>query len=257
MTIRRCQWFVLAFAVAMFPVLLGPAVARDEPRRAGASDKGSREKAEKNALIIQQLTLAHDLAEQGRKAKSPLALLSAADIYRKISDNPTPVKDEPKVEVEKGIEEKKPEEVEKPLTPAEESDLLLADAKKMIKNLLKAKDITAEEAQALRTLADAIGAKGSRGAVGGPQERSGFLHPGHTHLYNIKFNGLTNEYARVFGNGRTMLRLTVHNPGGVLRGIDTGMNPGGNWVSERGGNVFTIRITNLGSTGTGYRLVTN
>jgi hypothetical protein len=239
------------------------AVSGEEEKRVlTRAEQEAKARGEANARVIRQLTLANDLAEEGRKIKSPLCLISAAEVLRKITDEPRTVKAEPRVEGAKppaGSDEK----AEEPLSAWEQSDLLLADARSMADRQARDGTLTRAEADAVKTLARQVeGPKRrpitTRAARGGPQQRTGFLAPRTTHAYRIEFDGLTTEYVRVFGNGKTTLQLSVTNSRGVLRGVDSGANPGGTWVpGGPGGDVYTIRITNTGEVGTPYRMITN
>jgi hypothetical protein len=229
---------------------------------AGAADSPKEDKAnaEASAATVQQLALAHELAKQGRRAKSPLALLTAAQILRSLKMAPQTVDDKPQVEGDTGSAATRNEaEIEKPLSPMEESQLLLQDARTLAGRQLKDHTLSRDQLDAIETLARQVESTkiSFRGARGGPQQRCGFLHPGQTNVYRIDFNGLTPEYVRVFGNGRTMLSIAVLTPGGALRGEETAYHPGGTWYSRPGGNTFTIRIRNVGNQGTSYRLITN
>ncbi len=248
---------VLGLMAALAPAVVGEEEARRVLTRA---EKEAQARSEANAQVIVQLTLANDLAEQGRKSKSPLALIAAAEILRKLKDEPRTVKDEPRVEGTKSPAGQ--EKAEEPFSAADQSVLLLADARTMADKLVREGAMTRQEGAAVQTLARQVeGIKiqpGSRGARGGPQQRIGFLAPRATVAYRIDFDGLGTEYVRVFSNGRTTLRLSVTNSRGVLRSADSGANPGGTWVpSGPGGEVYTIRITNTGSAGTSYRMITN
>jgi hypothetical protein len=242
--------------LALLAVVLAP--ARAEDRKLTRAEQEAKARAEDNAQVVVQLGLAHDLAEQGRRMKSPLALVAAAQLLRTIKTLPLPVKDRAKVEYEPGATPAKEEEAEAPLSPAEEAELLLQDARVLADRQAKAHALTQQEHAAIETLIKQVkNAAQTRGARGGPQQRTGWLGPGQTHAWAIDFNGLTPEYVRVFGNGRTLLRLTVRNNRDVLKGEETAYNPGGTWYSGPGGGVFTVRVTNVGNVGTSYRMISN
>jgi hypothetical protein len=257
---RFLPGLVLLAGVGLLAVTASPvAFGRDEKKLTRA-EKEAKERAETNAQVVLQLALAHDLAEQGRKTKSPLALVTAAQLLRSIAIVPQKIDDKPKVEYEKGAEPGKDEEPEPALSPSEEAAILLREARSLAKKQADASGTATdrEAAKAIEALAKQVeNTKSTRAARGGPQERTGFLHPGQTHAYSIDFNGLTPEYVRVFGNGQTILRLAVRNSRGVLRGEEASYNPGGTWYSGPGGDVFILRITNMGNRGTSYRMITN
>jgi hypothetical protein len=228
--------------------------ALPSPAAEGREDAKSRDRAD----AVLSLALAHDLEVQGRKAKSPLALITAAEIIHKIKLPMEDLNVEPKVEVKEGrpvAEEKAPP----PPTLREQEQLLLADARSLIDKLVKGNELNKAEADALRTMAARVEKmKVERGAVGGPKQRNGVLRPGYTHAYRLDFEGKVTAYVRIFGNEKTSLQVTVTDETGKVCGVDAGYNPGGTWVPELAGiHAFTIRVTNSGTAGTPYRLVTN
>jgi hypothetical protein len=263
MKYRRClSGLALLAGVCLLAVTASPAVFGRDDKKLTRAEEEAKKKAETNAQVVLQLALAHDLAEQGRKTKSPLALVTAAQLLRTIAIAPLTVKDKPKVEYEKGAEPGKDEEPEPALSLEEEVAMLLKEARSVAKKQADASGTPGdrEAAKAIDTLArqvENLPLKKTRSAKGGPQERTGFLHPGQSHSYAIDFNGLTPEYVRAFGNGQTILRISVLNSRGVLRGEEASYNPGGSWYSGPGGGVFTIRISNMGNRGTSYRMITN
>jgi hypothetical protein len=254
-TRRRLAGLVLLAGCGLLTALAPSAASGEE--KLTRKEKEARDRAEANGQVIVQLTMANDLFEEGYRTSSPLALVAAAEILRKLKDDPRPVKAEPTVEGPRpapGTEEKPAE-----FNPKDQSVVYLAEAASMTKRMVRAREMTEEEAAAVQTLARQVGnIPIKRGARGGPQQRSGFLAPGATHLYRIDFDGLGTEYVRVFGSGKTILKVSITNSRGVLRGVDTGTNPGGTWSPDGPGNeVYTIRIANIGNAGTTYRLMTN
>jgi len=256
MKYRRClPGLALLAGFCLLAVGVSPKASRGDDRKVTRAEQEARARAETNAGVVLQLSLAHDLAEQGRRTKSPLALVTAAQLLRTLKSLPETVKDKPKVEGDAGA--KAPED-EILLSPREESDLLLKDARSLAEKQVKDGALTEKEAAAIETLARQVEkSAATRGARGGPQQRTGFVHPGQTHVYTIDFNGLTPEYVRVFGNGKALLRVQVRNRRGVLSGEETAYNPGGTWYSGPGGGVYSIHITNVGEAGTSYRMITN
>jgi hypothetical protein len=249
MSIRRCL-ALLGLLGACLPAALA-AAGKEESTK---SDPKAKDRAE----AVLYLTLAHDLEEQGRRAQSPLALITAAEILHKIKVRLENLPEEPKVEVKEGkpvVEEK----LDPPPTIQEQEALLLADARSLIDRLARKGDLSKTDADALRTMANRVEKmKGDRGAVGGPKQRNGVLNAGYTHAFRLLFQGQVTAYVRVFGNEKTTLQVTVTDEEGKVCGVDSGYNPGGTWVpplaAER---PFTIRVTNTGSEKVAYRLVTN
>ncbi len=244
MQFRRCLP-----VLGLLAAVLSPAAGADRKEDARAKDR---------ADAVLSLALAHDLEGQGRKSKSPLALIAAAEILHKIKLPPEDLNVEPKVEVKEGkpVPEGK---VPPPPSLKEQEQLLLADARSLIDRLVRTNEVRTAEAEALRTMAARVEKmKVERGAVGGPKQRNGFLRPGYTHAYRLDFEGEVTALVRVFGNEKTSLQVTVTDETGKVCGVDAGYNPGGTWLPELAGvHAFTIRVTNSGTTGTPYRLVTN
>jgi hypothetical protein len=259
---RRLSGVALLACGCLVAALAGPAASQDAAREKPltAAEREAKARSEANAEVVAQITLAHDLADQGRKARSPLALVSAAEILRKLKEKPAAARDKPVVEVKDGgPAPKEDDKGEEALDPEAESVVLLQDARDLADRLVKDGTLTRAEAAAVKTLADKVARikVGYRGASGGPQQRSGFLNPGVTHTYRINFNGLSPEYVRVFGTDKTVLQVSIHNSRGVLRGIDTGHNPGGTFYGSDGPDLYTIRISNIGNASSPYRMITN
>jgi hypothetical protein len=229
----------------------------------GSSEEPKTEadkKAKARGDVVAQLALAHELMTRGQKAKSPLDLLTAAEILRQLNKTTKIIeaKDKPEVEGKGGVAEEVP-----PLTLEQESELLLKEARDLAARQARDNKISAAGAAAIDALAREVerikpSDEGKRAAVDGPQRRNGFLHPGQSHTYRIDFGG--GAIARVFvsSEGRSPLRVTVRNTDNAVRGEDEGWNPSASWWPERrGGGVFIIRVQNVGDFGTSYRLVTN
>jgi hypothetical protein len=242
--------------LALVGGLLGAAVASravsDEPRAKTEKEKDADHRGEAAA----QLALAQTLAAHGRRTHSPLELVTAAEILRHLGAPVQELKIEPKVEGKAG---EGPAKAEPLMSPTEEADILLADAKSMAVKQAKEGKLSEAGAAAIEALArDVQKIEKTRGAFGGPKRRSGFLYPGQTHTFNIDFDGWSMGRVFVNSEGRSPLRVTVTNLDGFMRGEDGGWNPSVAWMPPRQrGGVFVIRVQNIGDYGTPYRLVTN
>jgi hypothetical protein len=235
-------------------VLATPAASRQAP----ASDSQKEAAARACTEAVEQIGLAHDLAAQARRNRSPLGLVAAAKILRDVEVPVGPLKVEPKVEVKEG--EPMPEEkVAPPLSPREESDVLLADAGDLAARQARDGTLSRAEADAVMTLIRQVEASEQRrGATGGPRQKAGYLNPGHTHSYRIGFDGWDYALVRVFSEGRSPVEVTVISPDGQVRGADAGRSPSARWLPARKvGGEFILRVTNVGEFGTPYRLITN
>jgi hypothetical protein len=221
-------------------------------KAAGETPKEKEAAEASNAAA--QIALAQDLADRGRKAHSPLALLTAAEILGKIDVPIKELKDKPEVSGKAGADGEAPALLDR----VDEAKLLVEDAKSMANRLVKDGAMTPEAAAAVKALAKDVVIKESRAAIGGVKRKNGWLAPGQSHTYRIDFDGWSMARVFAFSEGRSPLQLTVTNTNERVRGEDTGWNPSASWMpGERSGGVFIIRVTNVGDHGTPYRLVTN
>jgi hypothetical protein len=234
---------------ALTAILSAPVVG-EEPKGDADKQKAAKEASE----AVAHLALVQDLTARGRKEKSPLALLAAAEVLGKIEVPFQELKEKPEVSGKAGPTG----EVPPLLDRREEFDLLVADARSMAKRLVKDGTLTPAAGEAVGALADSIAFKGVRGAVGGVKRKNGWLAPGQTHTWRVDFDGRSLARVFAFSEGRSPVQVTVSNTREQVRGEDTGWNPAVGWMPEdRAGGVFLIRITNVGDYGTPYRLVSN
>jgi hypothetical protein len=249
---RNRWWMTATLACGLLAVALVPGAQSDEPRNEGPREKAAQARSE----AVSQLALAQALATRGRQTKSPLELLTAAEILRRLGVPVEELKVEPKVEGKAGDTEAR---VEPPLSLAEEADVLLEDARSLASRQLKEGKLSEASAAAIESLAREIKSlKTTRGALGGPRRRAGFLHPGQSHTFTIEYNGYSMARVFVHSEGRSPLRVVVHNADGAVRAEDSGWNPSVGWMPARRPAVpFVIRVENIGNVGTPYRLVTN
>jgi len=188
------------------------------------------------AKAVQDMHMAFQLAQYGREHKTPEALILAA---RVIGSTPLGKSDE-----------KLPADV-KPYDQHKEADDLIAEA-------LKLPDVNAEIQKLATDTRKAIGER-PKGATNGPKVYEGYLQPGDSREYQIRF---------AIGQLAT---ISVRN----LRGVDmdlsavcnrSGWNTGDRgygdpYVSFTVGTVstdgFTVRVANYGSQGGRFVLITN
>lgn len=106
-----------------------PVVAADPPKSgANRQPPEAEQKQQKNASAdaVSQLGMAYSLAQYGRDRKSPLALLSAAEILQHVPAEM--MKNKPKTEAGKAAETKTAKKKER---PEETADSLIAEARKL------------------------------------------------------------------------------------------------------------------------------
>jgi hypothetical protein len=250
---RTCRWLAcLTLACGIVAASLAPRAASEEPKAKTEQEK----QAEARSEAAGQLALAQTLAARGRKNHSPLELITAAEVLRRLSEPVQDLRVEPKVEGKAGSGEGKAEPL---MSTEEEANLLLADAASMATKQVREGKLSEAGAAAIESLAKEVkGIKSTRGAIGGPKRRSGFLYPGQAHTYRIDFDGWSMSRVFVSSEGRSPVRVTVTNLDGLMRGEDGGWNPAVAWMpGRRAGGVFVIRVENIGDHGTPYRLVTN
>jgi hypothetical protein len=242
----------LALVGGLLAAALGSRAASDEPKARSPEEKQAQERSE----VAAQLALAQTLAARGRRTHSPLELLTAAEMLRRLGAPVQSLNVEPKVGGKPGEGQAKAEPL---MSPAEEADILLADARSMAAKLAKEGKLSEAGASAIEALArDVQKIERTRGAIGGPKRRGGFLYPGQSHTFDIDFDGWSMARVFVTSEGRSPLRVTVTNLNGLMRGEDGGWNPSVSWMpGRRPGGVFVIRVENIGDYGTAYRLVTN
>jgi hypothetical protein len=250
MTNRRWLACLGVLACGLLAAALSAPAVGEEPRGDADKEKEAKESSEAAA----RFALAQELAARGRKEKSPLALLTAAEILGKIEVPMSEVKGKPEVSGKEGPAGEVPALMDR----KEEFDLLVADAKSMAKKLVKDGALTAAAGEAVGALADNVEFKKARGAIGGIKRKNGWLAPGQTHTWRVDFDGWSMARVFAFSEGRSPVQVTVSNTREQVRGEDTGWNPSVNWMpGDRAGGVFLIRITNVGDYGTPYRMVTN
>lgn len=250
---RSSQWLA-ALCAALGVGLVTLAVTR-------AADSDEKKKEAQTAVrAFNYLSLAADLEEQGRHSepKSPMSLLLAAKLLRGLKD-PEPIDKEPMIKAVKGELNKEEGKVEKALPIQEQVTILLADADKMIKKQAADGVISEAEAAAMRTLAESIEnpKKTSRGPIGGPKERRGWLSGWHEASWTFPYNGYSSAHVRVWGNGRNRILLEVRNSRNDLIARETDRYPRVTWEPPPEGDSYRIRIENEGDEGTNFRMITN
>lgn len=175
------------------------------------TEKKDRPKETEGAKIAQNYILANRLIDYGLANKSPLALLSAAEILH----NTPEVKNDPKRVIKtEGVEKVKNE-----ASPRSAEDAL-AQAQKLAKSL-KTKDYDAAIAATKTALAE----KSRSPYPGGFVRRSGHIHSGERHSYWIHCHGHThaNVYPH-FQQGYVDLDLFVYDSSGNLRAVERSTN---------------------------------
>jgi hypothetical protein len=191
---------------------------------------------------VANIAMASRLAEWGLDPdnKSPLAVITAASILRKIKTKEGTIK--PKSE---GTADAAVAYDDKAMV--KESDRLLDEAVKLAKG-----------DRAIKDLADKVRKGTTRGGLNGPMQYQMWLRPGQTDTFNLKFKKGAWVRISTRQTGSCPLHLEAHNVQGVLRSSDQSANPTLGWMPHQtDGSDFTVTVTNRGPTRTFYYLFTN
>ncbi len=212
---------VPAFLVGCLLSVAPPAAAEEKKELTG-EDKTAAAAAE----TVREIGMAMQLADYGRKEKSPQMLIAAARVLRKIHS--TPGSDEPKAEKGEAARQK-------PASLTDLSDKLLDEARKMAgddKTVLEMADRVAKEEK-------------TRGALGGPRSYTHAPGDGTVLSWNVRFRPGIPASVSVVGNGRNTLTTTVQGPDGYYF-TWTGHNASTSWIPRPAPGLTTITVVNDG-----------
>jgi hypothetical protein len=206
------------------------------PNTAKADAK--KPKADAVTQAVARLNLAHGLVAYGREAKSPEALILAAQIL-----GTTPIK--------AGDDKVKPEK------PADALDR--GDGTTPAKLIDEAKKMTDDET--VLNMAKAVSrqiAERSRGEVDGPQEHFGSVGPNSASNWNAVFRGGELASVTVAGYGNADLDLYIFDDRGnqIRRSTGPGYNESCTWTPIYTGT-FILRVVNCSPVSAGFRLYNN
>jgi hypothetical protein len=228
---KPCVLGVVIAACAALLLQLGspPVCPADE------SKKGDETlvKVDPAATDVENIGMAYNLADYGRKHKAPEALVTAARILRRIRT--TPLTDKPTIEVDKDApkadKEKPP--AEEPISMLAESDKLLTEAKKM-----------APDDKLIADLVERVSKEKTRGGivVVGPRVGRGVVVVGRRHIWVPRvYRPRELLTAAVVGDGRTVLVGQVVNEAGVVVHETVGHSPSISYVPTIPGR-YTVRV---------------
>jgi hypothetical protein len=207
---------------------------------------GPKGKVTPSAKGASDLFVAQSLVQYGRKNGSPMALITAAQMFGKIS--PGALKEKPTRGAAKGTSDKDPK-----VTEADtDARALLAEAVRMAKGK--------EGADAIMAAAKAVGREleDSRGATGGPKRAVDVVKARDTDSYTVSFNAGETAVVTLVGDGSTDLDLYVYDEHNNLIRSDTGPTDRAmvSWVPRWTG-LFKIQVVNRGFIANKYVLITN
>jgi hypothetical protein len=201
MTKRTWASIVPLFLLGCLLAVAPPAPA-EEQKKESPEDKTARDKlATEAAESVRRIGMAMQLADYGRKEKSPEMLIGAARILRWIEDQPGT--DEPKAEG--GDAAKK-----KSVSLKDLSDKLLDEARKMAgddKTVLEMADRVARLEKPKKE------EDKRRGALGGPRSYHHSPGDGVSLTWNVRFRVGMPASVTVRGDGFHTLTTTVRGPG--------------------------------------------
>jgi hypothetical protein len=214
-----------------------------------ASVPGADPKADaaKRALDMTNVALGLQMADLGRKAGSPEALIAAAKLLNSVSD--VRVQDDFKPAVGTAKEPAKPGD------PVDESKAKPADFSRDIEDLLKEARALAKDDKTLLSLIDSVKVNKGKGSQGGPwTSRMKVLQPGDSNTFNFNFIG--GEEAYLYVDSDTMVSLEVYRPNGTLVKSASGRKCELSWVPDVD-KQFTIYVTNVGKKQATYTIYKN
>jgi hypothetical protein len=213
------------------------------------------DKAAQRDTDVANIGLAMKLADLGRQADSPEALIGAAKILAKVKDL---------------TEMKEVKPVEEP-APKTEADLKKApkagpvikrdgevkgtDFSEQIKKMIEEAKSMAKDDKALASYIDSLKLEGSRGTVGGPRTTEHTVDVGKSETFTFRWLGGQQARVVVTGNGNTLVH--VHRTSdGFLEGGFQGKNVELYWTPVKD-NDFTVRVTNTTGKPVHYSLFVN
>jgi len=215
-------------------------------------ETGTKPKPSPAAAAVERMAMAHSLAKYGRQAKSPTALIAAAEILGAIPT--TPLKAKPEHRRDEGsanapagrAEERARGQQARDNEPAS----LLAEAKAM-----------ADDDPHVVALADRVARaleERPRGAVGGPHREVHVVSAHSSDRFVVPFHSDELAAVALSGDGSTDLDLYVGDQNGNLIGKDDDNTDDClvRWVPKWTGP-FLIMVRNPGSEANRYVIVTN
>jgi hypothetical protein len=194
------------------------------------------------------IALAFKLADLGRQAGSPEALVGAAKLLNSV-EAVTQVEG---VKPVAGPESKDPP---KPGKVTENPKQTATDFSKEVKGLLDEAKALAKDDKNLMAVIDAVKVNTGKGAIGGPQRMVETVDPHGAQTWTIRFAGAQQARVAVDSAGER-LKLEVFYMNGNKIGEFDGRSSEIYWTPNVDKD-FMVRVTNLGGKKTAYTLITN
>ena len=237
--------YICAVALLSGLVFSGQAAGeKKEKKEPNKAAPGAEGKMTDSARAVLDHEAAHAMIDYGRRTKSPLALLAAAQVF--VRSEARDLKAKSTVE-----NTRKGEPTRKTVAKVDNSPKgLIAEVRKMT----KVKSVLA----LAKALEEEI-AEGSRGRVPGPGFDNSYVSGGYVRTYTGQtFRGGEIAIVTVMGNGGANLELEVYDDLGFLVAADRAPGRGYrvSWTPRFTGT-FTIKVKNNGFVNNYYTLTTN
>ncbi|MDR3153751.1 MAG: hypothetical protein LBW85_05630 [Deltaproteobacteria bacterium] len=211
-----------------------------------AVNPDEKPKVSADADAVARLALAAQLAEQGRKTRSPLLLAAAAELYAVTSVKPS------------GNAKTGNEGAQAPAADAGTSPEPVTDATALYAEAAAAARAASNDPLA-ETIEKAAAAKGSRQPVpGSGGENHDRVNPYDTDFYNVRYRGGEIARATAIASGDYDIDLYVYNGDGQLVAYDNDSTSIGicSWVPSYTRN-YSLRVKNTTGSYVYYYIYTN
>jgi hypothetical protein len=248
MSMHRLGLLGLSLAAALAAATALCRAADPAPKEGTPAEK---EQATKNEQALADIAAAFEMADAGRRAGSPEALVGAARILSRV-EGVTQLEGVKAVTAKADAKEKP-----KAGEPIEEKGQTVSFEKEVKALLEDARKLNVNNDPHLAALIDGVKVDGRRGTVRGPGSFSGFVASGNQNTYTFRFIGGAPARVVLTSNNGVPLQLEVYNDDGVY--IGGGTNRGTSevdWTPQYTRN-FTVYVTNRGARNGSFTLFKN
>jgi hypothetical protein len=239
MSMQRRWLLGLVLAVGSAAVLC----QADEPRKADADKKEMT--AEQKDKALADIARAYQIADAGRKAGSPEALLAAAKILSRLNTDGVMLVKLEGVKPDKGKVGDKPTKGEAIKEEGGTEHNFTAEIKKLKEDAHKLNKVKDKDEQ-LDALIDKVDT-GARGSFRGPSMAGPFIiAPGETRTFHFNFYGNAPANVLVRNKNGVGLKLEIYNElGNQVRGL-SGYSDLNAWWTPRMSRPFDVNVSNIG-----------
>jgi hypothetical protein len=215
-------------------------------------------KQDKLTKAMEDIAMAYQLADIGKRADSPEALLAAARLFSRLNKEEIGL-----VKVEgvkpatgKADDKNKPKPGDEVKDEGGEKVSFVAEIKKLKE---EARKLNSPKNEKLAELIDAVDeGKGARGSLGGPRWLGPFtVLPGNTNSLRFNFRG--QDWAEVIVNvtNGAPVQLEIYNDNGVLIGSRQGRGSLEIGWTPRATRAFDVYVTGVGGRAANYDVYKN